>query len=232
VSKLSVGEAAEAAGPGGWNAQQGFYVYRRGRIITAGDWLGLGLARDDLHNLARIAIDVPAELDDAWQLDIRKSTVRPPDALRSDLLRIAQFTRKKAAAAARHRGTPVRRRATSRINQVWVQKAHHGSTRLAINRKHPLVDHLLSVSGERKGDISDLLLVLEQTIPILLLPQGPTADVPLEDVAPGDIIKLAETAYDALITSGLSRSEARQRLAHTEPFHLYPSLISQFGAET
>ena len=32
----------EAAGPKGWNAHQGFYVYRNKRLIIDGDWLGLG----------------------------------------------------------------------------------------------------------------------------------------------------------------------------------------------
>src|SRR5205807_2081072 len=64
--RMSAGQAAGAAGPDGWLDQQGFYLYRRDRLILAGDWLGLrGLRRDEKHNLARIAVDVPAELDDA-----------------------------------------------------------------------------------------------------------------------------------------------------------------------
>ena len=31
-----------ASGPRGWNAHQGFYVYRNKRLLVAGDWLGLG----------------------------------------------------------------------------------------------------------------------------------------------------------------------------------------------
>lgn len=229
ASKLTPTQLGAAGGPSGWNEQQGFYVYRKDRIITAGDWLGLGLARDDLHNLARIAVDVPAELDDAWQLDIRKAVVRPPDALRSDLVRIARFTRQKAAAVNRHRGTPVTRRAAKSVDQLWVQRARHGRTRLTINRRHPLVSHLLRDAGEFKRDLSDLLAVLEQTIPVLLLPSEQTEEIPLEDRPPEDILRLAEVAYDALLSSGLSRSEARQRLMNTEPFHLYPSLAARFG---
>jgi hypothetical protein len=33
---------AAAAGPDGWTAQQGFYVYRNARLLVAGSWLGLG----------------------------------------------------------------------------------------------------------------------------------------------------------------------------------------------
>jgi DNA mismatch repair enzyme (predicted ATPase) len=34
-----------AAGPHGWTAQQGFYVYRNRRLLLAGSWLGLGQGR-------------------------------------------------------------------------------------------------------------------------------------------------------------------------------------------
>jgi hypothetical protein len=179
--------------------------------------------------LARIAVDVPPELDEAWQLDIRKAVVRPPNALRADLLRIARFTRKKAATVKRHRGTLVTRKASTTVEQLWVQKARHGKTRLSINRHHPLVTHLLDSAGGLKRDVSDLLVVLEETIPVLLLPADRPDELPLEDRAPDDILRLAEVAYEALLTGGLSRSEAQQRLMNTEPFHLYPDLVQRFG---
>jgi hypothetical protein len=228
ASKLSTAQCEAAAGPAGWNEQQGFYVFRKDRLVVAGDWLGLGLARDDLHNFARIAVDVPAELDDAWQLDVRKAAVRPPDGLRADLLRIARFTRQKAAAVNRHRGTPVTQKSSKSVEQLWVQRARHGSTRLTINRKHPFVAHVLKASGVRR-DLSDLLAVLEQTIPVLLLPADRGDETPLEDRAPKDILRLAELVYETLLSSGLSRSEARQRLLNTEPFHLYPSVVGDLG---
>jgi hypothetical protein len=229
TSKLTAKEVVQAGGPAGWNEQQGFYVYRKNRLVTAGDWLGLGLARDDLHNLARLAVDVPAEIDDAWRLDIRKALVRPPDGLRGDLLRIARFTRQRAASVQRHRGTTVTRRSSRTIEPLWIQRARHGRTRLTINRSHPLVRHLLNVSRAEHWGLNDLLSVLEQTIPVLLLPSGPSDEAPLDDRPADDIVRLAEVVYETLLKSGLSRGEARQRLMNTEPFHLYPSLLEKFG---
>ena len=122
-SKLSPGQLVASGGPSGWNEQQGFYAYRKNRMITAGDWLGLGLSRDNLYNLARIEVEVPAELDEVWRLDIRKAVLRPPNALRADLFRIGRFTRQKAAAVIRHRGTPVTRKASPKVDQLWIQKS-------------------------------------------------------------------------------------------------------------
>ena len=53
----------QAAGPDGWNSQQGFYVYRNGRLLLAGGWLGLGQGRawnrEEAQKLARIRLDIP-----------------------------------------------------------------------------------------------------------------------------------------------------------------------------
>ena len=43
--KLDLKEHDIFAGPDGWTAQQGFYVYRNERLLVAGSWLGLGRGR-------------------------------------------------------------------------------------------------------------------------------------------------------------------------------------------
>jgi hypothetical protein len=43
--RLTEDEGRRAAGPAGWNAQQGFYIYRNDRILVPGDWLRLGRLR-------------------------------------------------------------------------------------------------------------------------------------------------------------------------------------------
>jgi hypothetical protein len=43
--KLTATEFDANAGPAGWTAQQGFYVYRNERLLVAGGWLGLGNSR-------------------------------------------------------------------------------------------------------------------------------------------------------------------------------------------
>ena len=227
-SMLTPEEAARAGGPAGWNEQQGFYVYRGDRLITAGDWLGLRVARNDLHNLARIAVDVPRELDLSWRLDVTKASVRPPDGLRRDLLRLAEMTRKKAAQVRRFRSAPVRRRSGGRVEQLWIQKATHSGPALRINRAHPLVNRALEDAGPARSDLARLLTVLEGTIPPLLLPSDSTGEVPLSDRPAEEILAMAERIYDGFLARGMTRSEARQRLLNTEPFNLYPNLVERF----
>lgn len=76
-SKLSSEEHASAAGPRGWNAHQGFYIYRNKRLLVAGDWLQLGMQKEEHFKLARIRIDLPNSADHAWQIDVKKSRARP-----------------------------------------------------------------------------------------------------------------------------------------------------------
>lgn len=70
-----------AAGPSGWNTQQGFYVYRGKRLLLAGDWLGM-FKKDEQNKLARIAIDLPNSQDIEWQIDIKNQRqIRPLTAV-------------------------------------------------------------------------------------------------------------------------------------------------------
>ena len=69
-------------GPRGWNAQQGFYIYRNDRMLVSGDWLRLGRerpwTREEHYKLARLSIDIPNSMDSDWALDVKKSTATPP----------------------------------------------------------------------------------------------------------------------------------------------------------
>src|SRR6266568_6575838 len=61
-----------AAGPHGWNAQQGFYVYRNRRLLVPGDWLGLNLQKEEHYKLTCFQVDLPNDLDSEWQIDVKK----------------------------------------------------------------------------------------------------------------------------------------------------------------
>lgn len=71
----------DAAGPMGWNLQQGFYFYRAERMIQSGGWSKLR-APDEHTKLARIAVHFPPELDDAFKINVAKMRVQLPAQLR------------------------------------------------------------------------------------------------------------------------------------------------------
>jgi hypothetical protein len=73
---------AEAAGPKKWNGSQGFYVYRNDRLIRWGGWLKTR-ASDEHMKLARIALDFTSELDAVFQVNVAKSGVTLPVAVKN-----------------------------------------------------------------------------------------------------------------------------------------------------
>jgi Histidine kinase-, DNA gyrase B-, and HSP90-like ATPase len=77
-----------AAGPGRWNRQQGLYIYRRERLIQSGGWNRLR-TMDEHSKLARIAIDLPAGGEEAFQINVAKMNVVLPESLRADLRALA-----------------------------------------------------------------------------------------------------------------------------------------------
>jgi hypothetical protein len=74
-----------ASGPGKWNRQQGLYIYRSNRIIQAGGWSGLRTS-DEHTKLARIALFIPSQLDELFQVNVAKKHATLPRELRTILL--------------------------------------------------------------------------------------------------------------------------------------------------
>ncbi|MGI8729275.1 MAG: ATP-binding protein, partial [Solirubrobacteraceae bacterium] len=77
-----------AAGPNRWNRHQGFYIYRRDRLIQAGGWNRLRTL-DEHAKLARIALDLPVGHEEHFAVDVAKMRVTIPEELRPGLRAIA-----------------------------------------------------------------------------------------------------------------------------------------------
>ena len=70
-------------------ANQGFYVFREGRLLAHGTWLGLRSVEPHL-NLCRIEFSFDHQLDDAFQIDIKKSRIQLQRDLQDSLRRLVQ----------------------------------------------------------------------------------------------------------------------------------------------
>ncbi len=78
-----------ASGPGKWNKQEGLYIYRSNRIIQAGGWSSLRTS-DEHTKLARIAVYIPSQLDELFQVNVAKKHLSLPRELRATLLKELQ----------------------------------------------------------------------------------------------------------------------------------------------
>ena len=168
---LSDEEALQAAGPRGWLEQQGFYVYRRDRLILAGDWLGIrGFRKEDKYILARLAVDIPAELDSEWSIDVRKSAAIPPLAARPHLRRIGARARR----VRRRRPDPPRpghrprawRRLRLRLDRPPQQRPGH-LPREPQASAGPA--RCCAAEPKSRADAAALIRLLEETVPVAAL---------------------------------------------------------------
>lgn len=214
----------DAGGPNGWLDQQGFYVYRRDRLIVAGGWLGVAsLKKDERFILARVAVDVPAELDGAWSIDVRKSSAVPPPGLRKTLERLAVTTRNRAGQVLTHRGGAAAIRHASSYQYAWKVARRDGTVTCRINQEHPLVRRALRGDADQVAPVRALLRLLEQTVPVgalRVMHEAETIDdpEPFGDVAPLETETVARAIYEALLSQDLTPAAARRRLRTMPPF--------------
>ena len=229
-SKLTAEEHAEAAGPRGWLAHQGFYIYRNGRLLVPGDWLDLGVRKEEHYKLARIRIDLPNTQDELWNIDVKKSTAKVPVGLRRELTGIGRVTREKAVSVYRHRGKVVNRANGPKETFVWEQQVRHGKIFYRVNRDHPLIAALLAEPQPYRNSIKALLRLVEETIPVPLIvlttaekpDQGST---PFESAPSSEIYAVMIELFAALRKSGLSERQAIEKVRTIEPFDRFPEYV-------
>jgi hypothetical protein len=232
-TRLSRREFENAAGPNGWNAQQGFYIYRNRRMLVSGGWMNLGLTREEHMKLARIRIDIESSSDFLWQLDIRKSKAVPPAPLRDSLKRIARLTRSRASEVYRHRGQKILNQTASKIGKLdlWLLEKKHDKVRYRIDRNHPIVKSLLE-EPEVGRPVSALLKMIEETIPAPAIYIG-HAEKPTEQATPFEMVKereirqLLHDLFKILRDSGSTVAQARATLSLMTPFDTHPKLLGE-----
>ena len=234
--RLDANEHDTAAGPDGWTAQQGFYVYRNERLLVAGSWLGLGRGRswtkEEAHRLARIRLDIPNSADAEWKIDIRKSTARPPVSIRERLIRLAEDTRERARRVFAHRGQHMRAANGAPLVQAWRAEHFKGGMRYRIDTDHPAVKAVLEESGMLEPQVRAMLRVLEETIPVqrIWLDTAEARETPrtgFAGEAPSEVIAILDVVYRNLVVrKGFAPDLARQQLLQTEPFNNYPELVA------
>jgi hypothetical protein len=68
-----------------WNKQQGFYIYRAGRLLQSGGWCGLRTS-DEHSKLARVLVEIPAGFDDLFKVNISKMKINFPREIREETI--------------------------------------------------------------------------------------------------------------------------------------------------
>ncbi len=234
--KLDVKAYEKAAGPDGWNSQQGFYVYRNRRLLVAGSWLGLGRGRawtkEELYKLARIKLDIPNSADKEWKIDVRKSIARPPLNIREKLIYIAEDTRERARRVFAHRGVAFSNQNSDFPVQVWEVEHLTNGIHYTLNKLHPAIKASFEGNETGKPLLQAMLRIIEETLPVqqIWLDTADTHETPKASFLnsnSSEIMSILMVLFKNMVNNkGYSENNAKLLLLHTEPFDQYPELVS------
>lgn len=141
---------------------QGFYVYRNNRLMVWGSWFRL-IKKSESTKLARIEIHFDNTLDMEWQIDVKKSKVSPPPAVRQRLIEIIERI---AGASKRVYGARINR-SLVQMDRPWERYTDDGCIMYAINKNYPLIQEFeKSLSVEQKNQFLLILDVFGRSLPI------------------------------------------------------------------
>ena len=126
--------------PGGYLKNQGFYVYREKRLIIHGTWFNLA-RQTELTKLARVRIDMPNGLDEAWKIDVRKASAQPPYQVRERLRRIIDKIGATSKRVYTHRGRIL---VDDNRLPVWNRMQDKNQIVYRLNPEHPVLADFVS----------------------------------------------------------------------------------------
>lgn len=231
-SRMSEREKELAAGEDGLLGRQGFYVYRGRRLIVGGTWFRLA-SREELTKLARVRVDIPNSLDHLWTLDIKKSVVHPPAAVRKNLQRTVERIAGTSREVFKYRGRPS---PTGSAIHIWQRIEDREGVYYRINRSHPLLQALGDLVGEDEDDpLEAILREIEQTFPVeaLYVDMGTDAQRVRQrsDYTEEKLILLASEMLRACNGDLTLRNTILNNLPSIEPFSFVPEIARKIAAK-
>ena len=84
------------------NSKQGFYIYREGRLINHGGWLGL-FTQEPHYSMLRVEFDFDHRQDEAFDVDVKKSTIRFDPEIEKHLTELLGNARREANSRSRRK---------------------------------------------------------------------------------------------------------------------------------
>jgi hypothetical protein len=200
---------------------QGFYVYRKERLISHGHWYGLA-RMSELSKQTRIQVDVPSELDSLWQLDIMKSRAEPPQSFKLRLRQLIDPILDRGHRVHAFRG----RRQHTQVAHVWTKLKTREGFGYQVNLDSPLVESVLArLETEDAQRVIGLLQTVASTFPVMDAYVEVASNAPAVGIRT-DPETLAKRLLD-IYESGIFSHEpevAVSQLESVEPFDTFTDL--------
>ncbi len=229
ISHRKEHETRIGAGPNGWNAQQGFYLYRNKRMIVPGGYLDFPLKPEEHYKLGRIMVDITNDMDSDWRIDVRKASAIPPDRIRGELLKVAKATRNEAQAIYRARTGTSKIKRKKNTADIWVKQRRGDKIIYKINKDNKVIKTILEEFELPNSWINKLFHSIESTVPHRLIimdnfeSEDCHVDLPEDLVTPpAPLINLCKEMYLDLLSQGKETRVAIDIITSLEPFNVHP----------
>ena len=216
--KVSQADWKLYAGPEGYVKNQGFYLYRNRRLIVHGTWFGLA-RQQELTKLSRVLIDIPASLDAAWKIDVRKAWAQPPPPVRERLRRIID----RLGGPSRQTYTTRGRRLTedNRL-PVWTRSQDKNRISYGLDTGHPLFSAFEArLDVDAADEFRKLLGLIVAALPVEALYADMSASsesVVPQALDPDDFEQIVEATWCVLTNRGLATADIEEWMRSAEPF--------------
>ena len=217
-SNVSPEQWERYAGPEGYFRNQGFYIYREGRLIIHGTWFGLA-RQQELTKLTRVRVDMPNALDSVWRIDVKKASAQLPTGVRRRLRQIIERLAEPSKRIYTARGT---RLTQDSVVPIWSRILDKGDISYRINSDHPVVVNLLdNYSEQERAELRRFLEIIGASLPIdaLFADMGSNVNsVKNSSTSDDSLLHLAVTTYQHLLEILGSSDDAQSAMKASEPF--------------
>ncbi len=144
---------------------QGFYVYRKNRLIIYGTWFDI-IKTNRYTDLLRVKIDIPTTMDGFWKISIDKKDAKLPLLLKKDLKRIITQSIEKAKSIYTFGPVVLKGKKDSADQHIWEQTIYHGKKSHKINLKHLSIQAFMdNLSAENLKIFKSILGIIELNPP-------------------------------------------------------------------
>jgi histidine kinase/DNA gyrase B/HSP90-like ATPase len=152
--KTTAADWAKYGGDAGYLKNQGFYVYRAGRLIIHGTWFRLA-RQAELTKLSRVRVDMPNELDHLWKIDVKKASAQPPLVVRERLKKIIDRIGGASNRVYTQKGKKV---VDPTVHAFWARRVDKNEITYEIDTDHPAIKGFYEVLDEDQAKRFDSLL--------------------------------------------------------------------------
>lgn len=219
-NKVSRDDWEKYGGEAGYLKNQGFYIYREGRLIIHGTWFGI-IRQSELTKLSRVRVDMPNGLDAEWKVDVKKSSAQLPRLVRSHLRRVIERIAQGSKRTYQRRG---RRLVDSQSYPLWYRRQGNTGISYCVNTDHPAFAEFTSeLTPDLEARFRALIQGLASALPLdaLFADIGSHAGEVTGGLLDRRALRvLALPIVRMLLTEGMEPDDALQLMQNVKPFDM------------